>query len=477
MRSVFILILLYLSNIGHINAQCWIDVATTAQATALLKNDGTIWTTGSNWFGLLGDGQSPMIPHDPNTFRRDYYAPISSDTSWVKLYSGLRHFFAIKNDGTLWAWGENDYGQLGVGDLNHRNVPTLVNNDTNWAYVEGGSVHTIALKTNGTIWVWGDGVWGQLGMGSLYLSKVPVQLGTDTDWVQVNAANLICRGLKSNGTIWTWGANSNGNLGIGTMSTPVFIPTQMAGTNYTSVSSAGGALMLKQDSSLWVAGYNVTGAYGNHGSNILNPTQWGTDKDWIMVKSCGGSNTICMKSDSSLWVCGSNYWGQLGIIDTCAGNYCSYQQLLTGVEDIKKISSKARFVTVLRNDGNLLGWGENHHGELGNGFTNTPLPTIIGEYGCWPTAVSSINNNKGAAVIYPNPSYGNTKLKVDLKKNYGELNIEIYTVVGQRIKGILTKAQSGHMDIDLSSLPMGNYLVKVMVDGELILNTKLAVIQ
>jgi len=97
---------------------------------------------------------------------------------------------AVQSNGTLWAWGNNSYGQLGLGDLTHRSSLTQIGTTSNWSRVACGYTHTAAIQSNGTLWAWGTNSYGQLGQGNFTNTSSPVQVGTISRYVTVYAMNF-----------------------------------------------------------------------------------------------------------------------------------------------------------------------------------------------------------------------------------------------------------------------------------------------
>ncbi|MCX6924292.1 MAG: immunoglobulin domain-containing protein, partial [Verrucomicrobia bacterium] len=126
------------------------------------------------------------------------------------------HTVAVKADGTLWAWGYNNYGQLGDGTTDSKSSPVQVGTDTKWQVVAAGYYHTVAVKTDGTLWAWGYNNSGQLGDGTRASKSSPVQVGTDTNWQVVAAGDYYTVAVKTDGTLWAWVYNWFGQLGDGT---------------------------------------------------------------------------------------------------------------------------------------------------------------------------------------------------------------------------------------------------------------------
>ena len=138
---------------------------------------------------------------------------------WSSVGTGSYHTIALKVDGTLWAWGRNATGQLGDGTTTNRSVPTQESTAAaDWSSVSAGSYHTIALKEDGTLWAWGDNRYGQLGDGTTTDSLVPTQESTAAaDWISFSGGIYHTIALKEDGTLWAWGYNRSGQLGVWTL--------------------------------------------------------------------------------------------------------------------------------------------------------------------------------------------------------------------------------------------------------------------
>jgi uncharacterized repeat protein (TIGR01451 family) len=283
----------------------WASVSVGDLHTVAIKSDGTLWAWGGNVDGQLGDG---------TTTRRESPIQIGSDTDWLSVSAGHRQNLAIKSDGTLWAWGRNNTGQLGDGtSSNQRTSPIQVGTDTDWLSVSAGDFHTAAIKSDGTLWAWGWNNNGQLGDGTTNQRTSPIQVGTDTDWLSVSAGGDHVIAVKSDGTLWAWGWNIRGQLGDGTTNqrtSPIQVGTD---TDWLSVSaSQNHSSAIKSDGTLWAWGWNVYGELGDGTTTQrTSPIQVGTDTDWLSV-SASGYHTSAIQSDGTLWTWGWNIRGQLG---------------------------------------------------------------------------------------------------------------------------------------------------------------------
>lgn len=141
---------------------------------------------------------------------------IGTDTTWTTISSFLFHNLALKSDGTLWAWGYNEYKQLGDGTVTNRNYPFKIGNENTWTSVSAGALHSLAVKTDGTLWTWGFNYYGQLGNGTTFDSYVPSQIAGDS-WTSITGTGeFYSVAQKADHSLWSWGYNYLGEVGDGT---------------------------------------------------------------------------------------------------------------------------------------------------------------------------------------------------------------------------------------------------------------------
>jgi alpha-tubulin suppressor-like RCC1 family protein len=347
---VTVLLVLLAAVSGHAAGMA----AAGAGHSVLVKSDGTLWSWGSNEFGQLGIGA------EGDSFSSSHSQQVGTDSDWQAVEAGAHHTVALKTDGSLWAWGGNEFGQLGIGaEGGPFSSPQQVGADSDWQAVEAGTHHTVALKTDGTLWTWGKNTYSQLGSGTPGGSrKVPAQVGADKDWQAVAAGGNHTMAIKKDGSLWAWGWNDKFQLGDGTRADH-YSPKQVdADKNWQAVAAgARYTVALKNDGSLWF--------WGDNGVIQKIPVQLGVDKKWDLV-AAGGSHAAAVRSDGTLWTWGDNKYGQLG--DGTAERRDSPVQVGTAA-NWQEVAAGTYHVAAVQKDDTLWTWGYNKYGQLGDGTT------------------------------------------------------------------------------------------------------------
>ena len=334
-------------------------VSAGREHTMVIRENGTLWAWGNNSNGRLGDGTTT-----------DRSAPIQVGTfsNWKTITAGVDHSAGIRDDGTLWVWGNNTYAQLGDGTKTQRLSPVQIGADTNWKEVSAGNAFTIAIKENGTLWVWGVSNNGQLGTGQNTERATPTQIGSLTTWNVISAGNAHTMAVREDGGLWVCGSNSDGQ--VGNNSTNISLSfTQIRNTDKWIIISAGDShsISIREDGSLWGWGLNTNGQVGNNSttSPLRAPNQIGSETNWKTV-SAGGSHSIAIKNDGSLYAWGNNGSGRLG--DGTTTQRTSPVSIGTD-KDWKAVSAGQEHTAAIKNDGTLWTWGNNSNGRLGDGTT------------------------------------------------------------------------------------------------------------
>lgn len=256
---------------------------------------------------------------------------IGTDTNWKQVSAGYDHVLAIKENGTLWSWGKNDWGQLGLGyaSLQLKINPIQVGNYTDWEFVSAGNGISFALRNGGTLWAWGRNQVGLLGFNDTQNRVEPDQLVMGKPplaetWKKISVSKKDSRGLDtqtivgihSTDKLYGWGNNSNREISM--ILSPFDIqttPHPMDTGTWIDV-SVGSEFVMAVSSSGELVGRGATGFYGSTGlANpsplVHGPVKVGTDKDWSKVE-CGEAHSLAIKNNSTLWGWGRNSYYEQG---------------------------------------------------------------------------------------------------------------------------------------------------------------------
>lgn len=397
-------------------AQCWQNISPGGPDFShilAVKNDGTLWAWGSNDY---------VKCH--NSFQNYTTIPtqVGSENDWLQASAASYHSMAIKNNGDLYGWGANYYGNIGIGTSGNTsflfvNSLTHIGNST-WTSVVCGYDFTIAINSNGSLWGWGENFSGQLGGESTGFKTIPTQIGTSNDWQQITTVYHKAYGIKLDGTLWTWGIN--------------FL-TQIGSDNWTEINGGYG---IKSDGTLW---------------QLSSPlVQIGVDSDWISVsQGFVGDHRLALKSDGTLWAWGGNYYGQLGD----GTNVDKENPIQIGTNsNWTSIYAGGRFSLALNSNGELWSWGSNEYGQLGDGsFIHKNVPTLIS---CPSLEIAEIKPNLDLK-LYPNPT--SNLIFIDFPNKNSIDTICILNQLGQTIIEVNEYATG----INVEKLQAGIYFVQI----------------
>lgn len=318
----------------------WSRIAASQHHVLALREDGSLWAWGANFKGQLGDG---------TTVGSETPKLIDNDSVYVSI-AVAGHSFALRDDGALFAFGDNTYGALGNGVDNVAvNATPVVVLGGPYSDISAGNAWGVARKDDGTLWSWGinDPAPGALGrpfegFDSILRDPQPGQIGFATNWEDFHGSGNSTTARKTDGTLWSWGYNGNGELGIGTIT--------------------------------------VTGS--GFGDGL--PIQVGSDTDWASFFR-GGRHMFAIKDDGTLWAAGLNENGVLGL-----GFFGAPEPSLVQVgndSDWEVACGGYAFLGYsmgLRSDGTLWAWGSNIHGERGDSDSgDVATPTQIGTDTNW----------------------------------------------------------------------------------------------
>ncbi|MEC0248474.1 RCC1 repeat- and reductase domain-containing protein [Paenibacillus chitinolyticus] len=356
------------------------SVAVGASHSLALKDDGTVWAWGNNDFGQLGNGttkDSPVPIQVPNL------------DSVVKITAGYGSSYAVKSDGTVWSWGMNNYGQLGDGTLVKKITPVPIPNLTGVIDITVSHSSVFAVKNDGTVYAWGQNSNAALGIGidgPNDKRPMPVKIKELSNIKDVETGGYSTLALSNDGTVWAWGSNQSGQVGDGTIEKRLS-PVKVQNLDSVKAISVGqGSMAVKEDGSLWSWGRcDLSGFYATcKAVNMRVPVKV-PDVDEIKDIATPGSNAIALRKDGTLRSWGYNHSGQLGIgiLGTSINFYSPQTPIFPTMETFDKVMSieaNDHHVLAIRNDGTVWAWGNNSSGQIGEGTIGgkKPYPTSTG---------------------------------------------------------------------------------------------------
>jgi RHS repeat-associated protein len=371
-----------------------------------VRNDGTVWAWGYNADGELGDG---------TTTGRTTPVQASGVSGATAVAAGDLHSLALTTGGTVRSWGSNAFGQLGDGTTTGRTTAIQVTGLSGATAVAAGNYHSLALRSDGSVVAWGLNGAGELGDGTVTNRTTPVAVQGLSGAVAIAAGGLPgwaghSAALKSDGTVWTWGYNKHGQLGLGT-TTSTTTPQKVAGlTGVVAITASGdNTYALKSDGTVWAWGDNGYGQLGNtsvKGSQSTSPVQ--VSISGVAAIAAGGTHALALKSDGTVWAWGNNNTGQLGDGGAC-GKTCTAPVKVV-LSNVTVLAAGYVHSLAALADGTVRAWGRNAEGELGDGTTTvraTPV-TTTGLSGVKPTSASGTYAYDGDGLRASKTSAANT---------------------------------------------------------------------
>ncbi len=331
-----------------------------------IKTNGSLWGMGWNYQGQLGDGNPVTSP------------PYGIDLPEQILASGVtavsaggQHSLIIKTNGSLWAMGFNMWGELGDGTFATSapfgvDLPEQIVASNVTAIAAGGN-HSLFLKSDGSLWAMGENNNGQLGDGTYNNTNLPEQIVT-SNVTAIAAGNEFSLFLKSDGSLWAMGYNAQGGLGDGTY-VKTNVPVQIVASNVTAIAAGfEHSLFIKADGSLWGMGAASTGQLGGETLVKTDHPEEIVDSD-VTAIAAGTLHSLFLKSDGSLWAVGYNAYGELG--DGSVKETDIPEQIFPAPQPpgsaVTGISAGYEHSLFLKSDGSLWAMGDDSYGQLGYG--------------------------------------------------------------------------------------------------------------
>ncbi|GFE58101.1 hypothetical protein AOG1_19810 [Geobacter sp. AOG1] len=347
-----------------------------------LKSDGSVWGWGNNYYGQVGVG-----------LYSSYYEPVAIPelaSGVVAVAAGDQYSLAVKDDGSLWGFGYNSYGRAGGGGANYVNPPAKVAGlETGVIGAAAGKYHSLAVKSDGSVWAFGDNSRGQLGDGTTTPSSTPLQiLPPGSGVIAVAAGSYHSLALKVDGTVLAWGDNWGYKLGDGT-TIQRNSPVTLTGISGVVALAAGDlhSLAVKNDGSVWAWGYNTYGQVATANTTVPNPVTTLGAGSGVVAVAAGYSHSLAVKANGAVYAWGANSNGQVG------NNATQYSvttptEILAAGSGVAKVAGGMSQSLAIKDNRYLLAWGLNDAGQLGIGNPNRSAPVQVSGLGIGSGATS-----------------------------------------------------------------------------------------
>ena len=298
---------------------------------------------------------------------------------------GGEHSVALKSDGTVWTWGWNKFGQLGNGTTTNRFTPVKVLGLPVVIAISAGSYHTVALTRDGTVWAWGGNKFGQLGDNTFMQRNTPAPVRGLKEVIAIACGSQFTMALTRDRTVWVWGDNFGGVIGNWNIysSGKSFLPVHVSRLAVVTSIAAGTnhALALVKGESVWTWGDNRSGQLGGGtvGANNMRYDPQPVLTGAKAIAAGGGSqknwHSIVIMLDGTVWTFGNNSHGELGNGTTANSNKPVW---VSGLKGATAAAAGDYFTTALRSDGTVWSWGNNSKGQLGDGtFVEKHTPVQV----------------------------------------------------------------------------------------------------
>ena len=355
------------------------QVSAGSNHSLALDESGNLWSWGDNGYGNLGSKLK----------NSKEYIQIQNKKVFTQISAGSLHSLALDSSGDLWSWGDNRFGQLGDGTLEKRTSPVQIKQGTKFKQIATNSEnHGLAIDGDGNLWAWGNNENGQLGDGTTTNRTSPVQIKKGTKFTQISTGYNHSLAIDSNGNLWAWGNNENGQLGDGT-TTDKTSPVQIKkGTKFTQVTAGDShSLAIDSNGNLWAWGNNAYGQLGDGTTvNKTSPVQIKKGTKFTQV-SAGNYHSLALDESGNLWAWGNNAYGQLG--DGTTTNRTSPVQIKQGTKFTQISAGNTYNCSAIDSNGNLWKWGINNYGQLGDGTTTQRTSPVQVKQGTKFTKISN----------------------------------------------------------------------------------------
>lgn len=295
--------------------------------------------------------------------------------------------------GSLWAWGRNNFAQLGDDTSATKTIPSLILSDIPWIKISSGSTHTLAIKQDNTLWAWGNNSSYQIGNGSNRNVLFPIQIGAGILWKEVAAGHDHSLAITIENALYVWG--SNGGYQLGSSNTSARTVPQAASNNGAYVKIAAGT-----NCSMAIDAFeHIEGAGSNSSYQLLNtPSYYYTWSNLftttpVIEIALGQLHSLFITNDGDLWSAGNNTYGQLGRITL--NSIASTRDRVSSAYNWKYVAAGAFHSLAIREDNTLWAWGRNTDGQLGDGTNINRVEMVQIGSDTWKSIAAGANHSYG----------------------------------------------------------------------------------
>jgi alpha-tubulin suppressor-like RCC1 family protein len=350
--------------------------------------DGSVWAWGDDLEGQLGNGTDSAISLVPVRVLRL--------SGVVAVAASANSAYALQGNGSVWAWGDNATGELGTGNEAYTSeLPVEVRDIGRITLLAAGDLSAYALQQDGTVWAWGNNAFGQLGRGvGSSEADVPVEVRGLSDVEGLAAGANAAYALSRGGTVWAWGDNTFGELArragalVGTSPVKVTQLTQVSAI----AASAYTAFALEHDGTVWSWGDGSFGELGDgdckQASSACPPSSGPVlvrTLNHVIAIAAGGYAAYALESNGSVWAWGDGAEGQLGDRSIASADVTVR---VIGLRNVVAIAAGGSAAYALENNGSVWAWGDGDYGQLGDGaFWGSDVPQSV-EFSGTPRAPS-----------------------------------------------------------------------------------------
>jgi len=334
--------------------------------TLSIDYKGQVWGWGYNTYGQLGDNSllwkgTPISIH-------------GSKKTFCKISASYNHVISIDKNGQIWEWGNNTYGQLGDNSLAIKCTPVSIHGaKKTFCHISAGTNFTTAIDYKNHIWAWGQNNTGQIGINTINLYLTPLNINQNKTYCHISAGAQHTITIDYQGQVWGWGYNNRGQLGDNDTVIPK-TPISIYGTKKTFCKISSNyyhTAAIDYQGQIWGWGYNEQGQLGDNTGyiNRCTPVAVCGNKTFCNIET-GNRHTIAIDHQGKAWAWGYNYHGQLGDNTTVSRRT---PVAVYGNKTFCNISAGQYYTIAIDYLGKVWGWGDNTRGQLGDNTTTQRL--------------------------------------------------------------------------------------------------------